>query len=136
MHTTNDKATITFWNKLVGEIRSRGSGPIELRTANGPIVGRLKVDQLPQLLPVDGSFCRAPVIHVIVSPHETQIVNFSTILGIAPPPRPDPVGPRDRDRPATSVAAEPETPAVIEDDEDDDNDDAGDRPSQMRERAA
>jgi len=120
MHTTNDKTTITFWNKLVGEIRSRGSGPIELRTANGPVVGRLKVDQLPQLLPVDGSFCRAPVIHVIVSPHETQIVSFSTILGIAPPPRPDPVGPRNRDRPAAPVAAEPETPAVIEDDEDED----------------
>jgi len=120
MHTTNDKTTITFWNKLVGEIRSRGSGPIELRTANGLVVGRLKVDQLPQLLPVDGSFCRAPVIHVIVSPHETQIVSFSTILGIAPPPRPDPVGPRNRERPAAPVAAEPEPPAVIEDDEDED----------------
>ncbi len=120
MHTTNDKATITFWNKLVGEIRSRGGGPIELRTANGPVIGRLKVDRLPQLLPIDGSFCRAPVIHVIVSPHETQIVSFSTILGIAPPPRPDPVGPRSRDRPAATVATEAETPAVIEDDEDED----------------
>ena len=122
MLTTNDKATITYWNKLVGEIRSRGSGPIELRTANGPVVGRLKVDRLPQLLPVDGSFCRAPVIHVIVSPHETQIVSFSTILGIAPPPRPDPVGPRNRDRPLAPMADEPETPAVIEDDEDEDQD--------------
>lgn len=119
MHTTNDKATITFWNKLVGEIRSRGSGVIELRTANGPIVGRLKVDQLPQLLPLDGSFCRAPVIHVIVSTHETQIVNFSTILGIAPPRRPDPVGPRARASKAPPAPAEPEIPAVIQDDEDD-----------------
>ncbi|ANB18345.1 hypothetical protein [Dokdonella koreensis] len=129
MHTTNDKATIAHWNKLVGEIRSRGNGVIELKTSNGPVVGRLKTDRLPHLLPLDGSFCRAPVIHVIVSTKETQIVSFSTILGIAPPRRPDPIGPRRTRSRRPESPAVPEIPAVADEDEEG-------HPIQARDRAA